>query len=342
MLEPTRSNGGRPPKRKLLYILGTGRCGSTVLEIALGSHSKIQATGEFHKTPFPNWAPESVCACGQTFNVCPFWSPIRERYREFVDFGRVQQDQLRFEKYRSLPRTLLQRLFRTRELREHARGLSELVGIIAQSSGKEVVCESSKNAVRGYLYGLSRSAQFDVYYVHLVRDGRGYIHSQATIPDGAQSVNEKPARAAWELTLRWVVPNLLAMILCSRPRNRYLRVRYEDFVERPAEILEQVGRFVGVDSTPTFQNARPGATFAIPHLIGGNRLRFYSTVTLDTRFAGDALTAQNDRWSFWAFGGWMAFQYGYLRRRRGTSSSAAPEPESEARTGQSSPPFRAS
>jgi Sulfotransferase family len=304
--------GVQPPKQKLIYILGSGRCGSTVFEIILGSHPNIRATGEFHTTPFPNWMPGAVCSCGQTFNLCPFWSPVREKYRAFLDFDRALTGQLRFESYRSLPRTLFHRMLRTNEIREHARGMSDLIKIISESSGKDIVSESSKNAVRGYLYALARSSDFEVYYIHLVRDGRGYIRSQMMTPHDAGSGEKKSAFSSWAITLRWVAPNLLAMLLCSRPRNRYLRIRYEDFVTRPVKTLEEVGRFVGLDMSALIEQVREGGVFPVTHLIGGNRVRFSPTISLESRFANPALIAHYDRWSFWALGGWMAFLYGYL------------------------------
>jgi hypothetical protein len=312
------------PRQKFLYVVGASRCGSTVFEIVLGSHPKIQATGEFHTTPFPEWLPNAVCACGQTFNRCPFWSPIRERYREFTDFDRTRKGQLQFEDYRCLPRTLLHRSLGTQEIHEHARGMANLVRIIAERSGKEIVSESSKNPVRGYVYGLARSPGFDVYYLHLVRDGRGYIHSETVLPDGSRPGEEKPPLPPWALTLRWVASNLLAMLLCSRPRDRYLRIRYEDFVEHPVETLERVGRFVGLDMTPVIEQVREGRPIPVAHLIGGNRVRFNPTVTLDSRFVNHASESRNDRWSYWALGGWMAFLYGYLPKGRRSGDPSSP------------------
>jgi Sulfotransferase domain len=310
-------------KQKLIYILGTGRCGSTVFEIVLGSHPKIQATGEFHGIPFPKWMPGTICSCGLTFNLCPFWSPVSNEYHKYVDFDEQLASQARFEYYRCLPRSLSHRLFGTKAIRKHARGMADLIHVISQCSGKEIVAESSKSAARGYMYSRARSSEFDVYYIHLVRDGRGYMYSKTSVPDGAGYGKRRLVLSPWELTLRWVAPNLLAMLLCSRPRNRYLRVRYEDFVERPAEVLEQVGKFVGVDMAPVIENVRQGRPIPVSHLIGGNRLRFNSTITLETRFAKRALGSRKVRWTFWALGGWMAFLYGYLPRGRPGNDPAA-------------------
>jgi hypothetical protein len=320
----TPTDGGHRPKQKFLYILGTGRCGSTIFEIMLGSHPNIQATGEFHGLPFPKWMPGTVCACGQTFNLCPFWSSVSEEYHKYVDFDRQLKSQARFEYYRCLPRTLFHRILGTKEIREHARGMADLIRVVSHCSGKEIVTESSKSAVRGYMYTLARSPEFDVYYVHLVRDGRGYIYSKIVTPDGAGYGKEKLRLPPWVLSLHWVIPNLLAMSLCSRPRNRYLRIRYEDLVEHPVETLQQVGRFIGVDMSPVIEKVREGRPIPVAHLIGGNRLRFNPTITLQTRFAKYAVASRSSRWSFWALGGWMAFWYGYPALRRSSGDPGTP------------------
>ncbi|MGI0130824.1 MAG: hypothetical protein ACREDE_09855, partial [Thermoplasmata archaeon] len=143
------------------------------------------------------------------------------------------------------------------------------------------------------------------------------------VPDGAGYGKKRLVLSPSELTVRWVLPNFLAMWLC-RPRNRYLRIRYEDFVEHPAETLEQVGRFVGMDMSPVIENVRKGNPIPVSHLIGGNRLRFNPTITLETRYAKRALGTRRVRWTFWALGGWLAFLYGYLPKGRSAADSRAP------------------
>lgn len=298
-------------RQKLIYILGTGRCGSTILEIVLGSHPKIQPTGEFHGIPFPRWMPGTVCSCGRSYEECPLWSRVREEYGRRVDLSRQLATQERFEYYRSLPRALLYRWAASPEVREHARGMADLVRVIAKESGKEIVSDSSKSAARGYAYTLARYEGLDVYFIHLVRDGRGYLYSETKEPDGAGYGKRKVVQSPSRITLRWALENLVAQILCSRPRDRYLRVRYEDFVSQPVEVLERIGRFVGVDMTPVIETVRAGEPIPIGHLIGGNRLRFGSTVKLESRFRELALGTRRTRWTFWILGGWMALWYGY-------------------------------
>ncbi len=311
--ESGRPGASRGRKRKLIYILGTGRCGSTAFEIVLGNHPAIRAMGEFYGVAFPRWRPGSVCSCGEPYDRCPFWSEVLARYGTVVDFDRQAAGQARFEAYPSLARTVLHRLFRTAAFREHTRGMAELVRMVSGIAGTEFVSESSKNAVRGYLYSFARSADFDVYYIHLVRDGRGYMYSKTTLPDELGSETRRLVVSPWEITARWVVPNLLANLLCSRPGARYVRVRYEDFVSRPVEVLRRIGEYLELDMSPVVDRVKDRKPIPIVHLIGGNRLRFKPSLTLESRFASVSLGSRESRWAFWTLGGWMAYWFGYLR-----------------------------
>ncbi len=137
------------------------------------------------------------------------------------------------------------------------------------------------------------------------------LYSKTVTPDGAGYGKERLRLPPWVLSLHWVIPNFLGMWLCGRPRNRYLRIRYEDLVRRPVETLEEVGRFLEMDMSPVIESVRAGRPIPVAHLVGGNRLRFQPTITLQPQFVKQAFVSKKGRWSFWALGGWMALMYGY-------------------------------
>ena len=58
-------------KIPIIYIVGSGHCGSTLLDIILDSHSKIFGIGELE-----NFNKESLCACGKELSKCSFWNDI--------------------------------------------------------------------------------------------------------------------------------------------------------------------------------------------------------------------------------------------------------------------------
>ena len=79
-----------------------------------------------------------------------------------------------------------------------------------------------------------------------------------------------PARVA----RRWMVENLATELFCRRAPDRYLRLRYEDFVDRPRESFERILAMLGeqVSETP-FRGARTVA-LSPAHSVKGNPDRF--------------------------------------------------------------------
>src|SRR3954452_15131421 len=62
-----------PVKKKIVYIAGYSRSGSTILEIVLSSHAKIFGTGELGYL-FDDWIEGTRrCTCEQVYADCVFW-----------------------------------------------------------------------------------------------------------------------------------------------------------------------------------------------------------------------------------------------------------------------------
>ena len=64
-------------KKKILYIAGLGHSGSTILDMILGTNSKVIGLGEimaFVKRKNKQIDLKSVCSCGETGYNCDFWA----------------------------------------------------------------------------------------------------------------------------------------------------------------------------------------------------------------------------------------------------------------------------
>src|SRR5262245_25734123 len=73
---PGRAPEGRP---RVLLIVGSGRSGSTLFERALGGVAGVAALGELVHMWDRAVRDDELCACGQPFGSCPFWSAVGER-----------------------------------------------------------------------------------------------------------------------------------------------------------------------------------------------------------------------------------------------------------------------
>lgn len=302
------------PRVRLVYILGEYRSGSTILSVLLGADPSVCATGELRTLPERFWTATRPCSCRELPLACPFWSKVHARCEGRVDLHALAAGKRRFETYQSLPRLFLARLFGSKRLEAHAQRVAEFIRAIAEVEGKTVVVDSSKNPVRGFVYSRASRYGLDVCYVHTVRDGRAVAHSRVAHPGGGIFAHEEITRSAWNFALRWVVVNSLASLLCSRPRERYTVVRYEDLVADPGGVLRRLGRFLGLDPESLARPVEEGSPLPIPHLIAASRFRFTPTVKFRPDLGWHAEITRRDQWVFWSLAGWLALLYGYRLR----------------------------
>jgi len=92
-------------RRKIVFILGLSRVGSTMLDLILGSHPSFVGLGEIFQVLRPDmdrFNRQEYCSCGKLIDECLFWGPaadllrknrsvdLKERYRQvFKVFDRV-------------------------------------------------------------------------------------------------------------------------------------------------------------------------------------------------------------------------------------------------------------
>jgi hypothetical protein len=325
----------------VLFIMGLGRSGSTILDIVLGNHPDIESVGEVCNLSFTGWVSRDalhgieqkklrlpVCTCGKRLDVpaiddeaeaCPFWSRVRREWvqragRDDVESYPALQDA--FERHRDWPRLLYAKYKPSARFSSYARLTRAFFESIRAVSGKPIIVDSSKDLVRAF--ALSMVPGIDLRLVHLVRDGRGVIASrrktfQKDLQAGIEWDHE--GHPMWKSLVRWVGLNLEAEWICGQlDPAKTTRLRYEDFVGHPANALEQIGALVGLDFTDVADAASSGATMLVGHNCGGNRMRKSESIRLQSG-AGtweNALSPTEEQLS-WALIGWLMRRYGYKR-----------------------------
>lgn len=306
------------PRPTLVYITGSHRSGGTILGLLLAAHPEVFLTGALYKLPVPAWTPGRTCSCGVPVPSCPFWTSVVKRFEGSSSLDELRRGQARYETWEALPRSLVAQAFRTRGARRHAGRMAALVQAIAAQSGRRVIVDASRTAHRGRLYSMARSEDLDVAFIHLVRDGRAYMSSELKLPGITKLGRQRTwIHAPAALALRWMLQNLLSVILCSS--GRYLRIRYEDLVLHPEEVLSQIGQFVGVDFQPVIQLVRNNQTIPIEHVLPGNRfVKEAPTASLWSRPVRGSSLGPGTKLVFWTIAGWFAGFLGY--RPKGSDS----------------------
>ena len=284
------------------------------MDIILNGHQEITGVGEVTFL-LDDWANSSRhCACGIPYGKCDFWKGFWSDQTSLPETAKLVR---KIEKRSFILRLLLGAV--SREDRQAYRAFQEkaLAHIVSQT-GSSIVVDSSKSAryALGRFFALSKLAGQDVYVLHLVRDGFAVMESQLITGDNwaleAQTVSYrwKSLRTAfgWVITNVWVP--LLGRLLGP---NRYMLLRYEDFIENPAVALEAIGKFGGFETRSLIQLINENCYFNVGHIVGGNRIRLQGRLKLERRAKkkyGNRLKLYQ-RVIFACLAGWLHHLYGY-------------------------------
>ncbi|HSE08344.1 MAG TPA: sulfotransferase [Nocardioidaceae bacterium] len=263
-------------RHKVLYLAGWQRSGSTILSNMLGQLPGFFSAGELYYF-WPHAAKDKVlCGCGAPFRECALWREVMERAfgETGVDADRMKQLGLEGLRTRNIPRLLLEKpRHRLLDgLTEYAENVDKLYAAIADTTGCDVVIDSSKWPPYGLL--LSERPDLDVYVLHLVRDPRAVAHSwQRRRPrpdrDGKPFMSRTPGASS----ARWLAWNAAAEAFWQRDSSRYVRVRYEDFVVKPLETCQLVLDMLGKSSLNVEVTADQEVFLDVCHTVDGNPVR---------------------------------------------------------------------
>jgi hypothetical protein len=269
---------------KVLSIVGAGRSGTTVLASILGEAAGFTAAGEIRWLWRRGVLERRPCACGAPPEECPVWGPVVDETLQPLDGqGRQQalesilaaQDEVGSSRHRL--RVLRSAGAATPEwpaLDVVRRAYGTACRALAAATGARVVVDTSKRphdaAVFAALPGVSH------YVLHVVRDPRAVTHSwrrakSFTVAGQTRSIGTRRLPAT---VSRWT-SNAVGSELLRRylPRDRWLRLRYEDFCAAPRQAYDAIVALLGEEAEPPF--VAPDAVRLSPsHIVAGNPSRF--------------------------------------------------------------------
>lgn len=306
---------------KVIYIMGAGHIGSTVLDVVISTHPHMESLGEVLKFYRSAWLPDENrhCACGLPAYECPFWTQVRQKWIESMgseEAAHYIHLQERFERSRSSwARLLWNRFIRTSDFNRYIKGTEALFKAIQEVGGKKFLVDSSLIPKRAY--ALSMLPNIELYLIHMVRDGRGVIWS--LMKPGKQIPEKVYVPAPPRRTTKyWISANLQsAWVFRHVRKNRRQLIRYEDFVINTPMVLDQIGEMIGEDLSGLVKDAALTNPNEARHTVGGNRIRFQKDkdIRLKADFAWMEHLPAKDRQMFWRLAGWLARQFGYKQNQ---------------------------
>lgn len=315
---------------RLVFLGGTGRSGSTLLERMLGASPEVTALGEVVHLWQRGLRDDEECGCGSAFSRCAFWQEVGKRAFggwSALDVHEVLELKKRVDRTRFVPRLALPRLpARLRADLEAYNSLYERVYAAARSvTGARVVVDSSKHVSLAYC--LRWSPALELLVVHLVRDSPAVAYSwsrEVRRPEvSAGEPAFMPRYGLLTVALRWTLDNLLFEAL-RRSGTDVRRYRYEDVVGDPRGTIAQLLSASGAAASGSaLEFLRADAVRLEPgHTVAGNPMRFRTGwIQIRRDDAWTTALPRRRRWAVIALTGPVRLWLGYAGRRTGARRS---------------------
>jgi Sulfotransferase family len=238
---------------RVIYVMGAGRSGSTILGVTLGNYDGVFYAGELDA-----WLTRAGEPLIEGERQHRFWRAVREGvHGAEALFGR--EPQLAIE--RSVAPFRVNKWRARRQLRgPYRRVAGELYRAVSRVSGAPVVVDSSHYPLRAR--ELQALDCIELCLIFLRRDPRSVV----------ASFNNREVAQYNKSTLTtnvylWLTNLLCTLVFLRHPAQRRLSVRYEDFVADPGAVAGEILRCAHAEvSPPDFASLDTGVPFV------GNRI----------------------------------------------------------------------
>jgi len=253
---------------KVIYIMGCGRSGTTILDIILGNHSGFLSLGELNNAMDAWNKKKQVCSCGLPVRQCRIWKNVghicfrSDSGGEYYKISKYQKD---IERQISIIKHILG-LYDPSMIHEYHSYIYNIFRLLEESSSAKAIIDSSKSV--GRALALLKNAKIDVQIIHLVRDPRGVYFSFK------KKNLITPTKNIWSLVAYWNKVNFLASLARLRLGDKkVLQVRYEDLISNTDKTIDKIAVFIKEDLSDVKIKLRDEVVMERGHLASGNRLR---------------------------------------------------------------------
>lgn len=226
-------------KPSIIYILGSGHSGSTILQYLLASRPNVIGLGEVRQMAdrLGREKGDSECSCGRPVKNCPLWKDFHTENKETT-----------FDWYKRL-------VYRTMELYPH--------GSLMVDTSKSI------HTIAPWITLASEGVISEVIIIYLVRDVRGWAVSD----ENTRKRKQRRSRLIFMSILSWWKDQLLITRFINNKLKKFntLSVSYESLIFQTESQLSRIDKFCNLNNGN--RNWEDALQTSIVHDVFGNRMK---------------------------------------------------------------------
>jgi len=275
-------------RKKIIYIMGAGRSGSTILDVLLGNGEDILSCGELNRYIVRQGIP-SYWRYIENSPTAIFWkkigSKLRNKFPDGIDFNQLKKLSQKYEFHRGI----FKLGFDKKEWNYYSHFTSTLYETIFENISQPTIVDSSKYPYRALK--VAKILSYDIGFIYLKRDPRGVVKSFAKkgIPLKSKS---------WlSANLYYLLINLLCQLtvyqLKKKHKVKVVEVKYEALIGKPIDTLTRIQNELQINLEPVIEKVKQDEFLMLGPIFEGNTIRMTNKIKLDRRLPIYAKTVKN-------------------------------------------------
>lgn len=258
--------------KELIYIMGSARSGTTLLDLILGNSSDIFSAGELNRFPKRDGIPPGRENAPEKAR---FWKAIKEEVEQQTDLREVYALAENYEYHKGIFKLLSGKPGAAR-YRLYQHYLRTFFRSLFQKVDEKYIIDSSKYPLRAY--HLSGTIEEFKYCIYIKKDPVDVMYSFQ------KKGIEQPSKHWFLVNLYLIWVHFLARFVIRRLKKRGIKVvtvKYNDLVEQPLETVDHIQQSLQINLSGTKQLILNGGTFTTGNLFDGNRIRLKNEIRLE-------------------------------------------------------------
>ncbi|MCB0855638.1 MAG: sulfotransferase [Bacteroidetes bacterium] len=257
-------------QRKIIYIMGAGRSGTTLLDIALGNAKGIFSCGELNRYPLRKGIPTG-------FKHAPERTHFWRRFTQKFEATHNLEEQIQLHRDFEYHSGLIKKIFgwnQKSKYKKYQQYLRDFHEELFDSIEEEVIVDSSKYP--GRALAISESLSYEIGYVFIKRDPVGVVYSFA------KKNTYLPSKGWFSANIYYLMVNVLCQYASRKLRKKHLveEIKYEEFIQNPEKELTQIGEKLELDLSESVRLIQNDEFLKVGELFEGNTIRIDPEIKL--------------------------------------------------------------
>ena len=273
--------------KKLVYITGSGKSGSTLLDIILGDTENAFSIGELNHLFREGLIEKEYCTCKSIIKDCEIWKEVLDRWNKDSKLSKnaYRKTQIFYESKKQLIKLKQELKNPSIKFSDFLHDTKLLYIIISKVTNCDILIDSSKSTTRALILDKIFSKN-ELVIVHLIKRFSHVLNSNKKIvkKDIKQGIefsrDKRRASYVFYFLKIWLLENLIIYKYLNKKRKV---IPFEKYINHTNDIVDMV--FGRVENKKNTYNPK--------HMMAGNHMRMKKDIEINKNILNKPLSNLN-------------------------------------------------